>query len=57
MRYITAVLMCLMLTACGKTGALYLPEEAPDQPPQTEPAPTPDADTGGNVDSSGREED
>ncbi len=60
MRSITAVLMFLILTACGKTGALYLPEESPEPMPQTEPVQKPEADpgadVGADVDSSGNED-
>jgi predicted small lipoprotein YifL len=31
MRFPIVLLMCLMPLACGKTGALYLPEEPVDQ--------------------------
>ena len=31
MRYPIVLLMCLTLFACGKTGALFLPEEPPEQ--------------------------
>lgn len=34
MRFSIVLLTCFMLVACGKTGALYLPEE-----PQTQPEP------------------
>ena len=38
MRFSIVLLSCLMLFACGKTGALYLPEEPPESPPeQNEP--------------------
>ena len=43
MRFFTMMLVLLTLTACGKTGALYLPEEEPAPAPQTEPAPSPDS--------------
>jgi predicted small lipoprotein YifL len=32
MRFSIVLLTCFMLLACGKTGALYLPEEPPAQP-------------------------
>jgi predicted small lipoprotein YifL len=39
MRFSIVLLSSLMLFACGKTGALYLPEEPPELPPeQNEPA-------------------
>jgi len=34
MRLLIVLLTCLMLIACGKTGALYLPEEPPEQSPE-----------------------
>ena len=38
MRFTIVLLSCLMLFACGKTGALYLPEEPPEpSPEQKEP--------------------
>ena len=38
MRFSIVLLSSLMLFACGKTGALYLPEEPPELPPeQNEP--------------------
>jgi len=38
MRFSIVLLSSLMLYACGKTGALYLPEEPPELPPeQNEP--------------------
>lgn len=36
MRFSIVLLMCLMSLACGKTGALYLPEEPVDQGGQVE---------------------
>ena len=39
MRFSLALLSCLILVACGKTGALFLPEK-----PQTQPE-TPQQDT------------
>ena len=52
MRCFTLMLMLLMLTACGKTGALYLPEEeqAPVPAPAPQPEPAPDADSSGKAD-------
>ena len=58
MRCFTIMLVLLTLTACGKTGALYLPEEEPVPAPQTEPvpapqaepAPSPDAESSGETD-------
>ena len=50
MRCFTIMLVLLTLTACGKTGALYLPEEEPAPAPQAEPAPGPDADSNGSAD-------
>ncbi len=39
MRFSIVLLSSLMLFACGKTGALYLPEEPAELPPeQNEPA-------------------
>jgi predicted small lipoprotein YifL len=32
MRFSIVLLSCFVLLACGKTGALYLPEEPPAQP-------------------------
>ena len=38
MRFSIVLLSCLFLFACGKTGALYLPEETTEPPPeQNEP--------------------
>ena len=34
MRVSLVLLTCLMLSACGKTGALYLPEEKQAPPPE-----------------------
>ena len=34
MRFSIVLLSCLFLFACGKTGALYLPEEPPEPPPE-----------------------
>ena len=50
MRCFTIMLVLLALAACGKTGALYLPEEEPAPAPQAEPAPGPDADSNGSAD-------
>ncbi len=36
MRYPIVLLICFTLFACGKTGALFLPEEPPE--PTSEPA-------------------
>jgi predicted small lipoprotein YifL len=36
MRFSIVLLMCLMSLACGKTGALYLPEEPADQGSQVQ---------------------
>jgi len=36
MRFPIVLLPFLMLLACGKTGALYLPEEPPEPPEQNE---------------------
>jgi predicted small lipoprotein YifL len=36
MRFSIVLLLCLMSLACGKTGALYLPEEPVDQGSQVE---------------------
>ena len=37
MRFSIVLLSCLMLFACGKTGALYLPEEPPEPSPESQP--------------------
>jgi predicted small lipoprotein YifL len=37
MRFSIVLLSSLMLFACGKTGALYLPEEPPELPPELPP--------------------
>ena len=34
MRFTIVLLSCLMLFACGKTGALYLPEKPPEPTPE-----------------------
>jgi predicted small lipoprotein YifL len=34
MRFSIVLLSCLFLFACGKTGALYLPEEPSEPPPE-----------------------
>jgi len=39
MRVFVLILMSMYLFACGKTGALYLPEEPQQPPPQDEQAP------------------
>ena len=53
MRY-SVLLLCFTLLACGKTGALYLPEEepapAPAPAPQAEPAPDAETENSGNAD-------
>jgi|GEM_PF-4366774 len=36
MRYLLVLLLGSLLLACGKTGALYLPEEPPEPEPQKE---------------------
>ena len=36
MRISLVLLTCLILVACGKTGALYLPEEAETQQPDSD---------------------
>jgi predicted small lipoprotein YifL len=36
MRFSIVLLLCLMSLACGKTGALYLPEEPVEQSSQVE---------------------
>ncbi|MGB5644010.1 MAG: hypothetical protein WBO16_13100 [Gammaproteobacteria bacterium] len=36
MRVLCLLLTCLMLIACGKTGALYLPEDAETQQQSTD---------------------
>ncbi len=41
MRYTVVLLLCSMMLACGKTGALYLPEEEPEPAPAPTPAPAP----------------
>ena len=58
MRFSIVLLSCLMLPACGKTGALYLPEEpveSPElpeksEPVQNEPVQDQDAGSSGKVD-------
>ena len=37
MRFSIVLLSCLMLLACGKTGALFLPEEPPEPLPESPP--------------------
>ena len=39
MRFSIVLLMCLMSLACGKTGALYLPEEPVEQSSQVQEQP------------------
>jgi len=36
MRFSTVLLMCLLLSACGRTGALFLPDEPPEPAQQEE---------------------
>lgn len=45
-------MMCAMLFACGKTGALYLPEEPPEPAPapQNEQVPGQDSENSGKTD-------
>ena len=55
MRFSIVLLSCLMLLACGKTGALYLEEEPPAQPEQNTQsqsgqAQNQDTSTGGKAD-------
>jgi len=53
MRFSIVPLLCLMLLACGKTGALYLPEEPPAQPEppeQNTQSQSQDTSTGGKAD-------
>jgi len=55
MRFSFVLLICLSLFACGKTGALYLPEEPPEAQPQSTPqqdteAQSQDTSTGGKAD-------
>jgi predicted small lipoprotein YifL len=38
MRLFTVLITCSMLIACGKTGALYLPEEPQESQESQEPA-------------------
>ncbi|UCB54177.1 MAG: lipoprotein [Thiotrichales bacterium] len=38
MRYSIVMLACFLLFACGKTGALYLPEKNPEPAPPPQPA-------------------
>ena len=53
MRYLVSLLLCSTLLACGKTGALYLPEEepapAPAPAPQTEQPRDAETETNGNT--------
>ena len=51
MRYPLVLLLSSLLFACGKTGALYLPEEVAEPEsapaaPQVEQAPEPEPETG-----------
>ena len=47
MRYLVSLLLCSTLLACGKTGALYLPEDEPAPTPA--PAPAPPAEPTGDT--------
>jgi predicted small lipoprotein YifL len=49
MRYSLLPLLCSFLFACGKTGALYLPEEPAEPPPQQEQTSNPDAEDSGKT--------
>jgi len=50
MRYVYVLLMSSMLFACGKTGALYLPEEEQEAAPPSVEEPKPEADSSGKTD-------
>lgn len=50
MRFSVALLLVLMLPACGKTGALYLPEEAPEPVDQVSQEPPTETTTEENAD-------
>ena len=50
MRFFAVLLLLLMLPACGKTGALFLPEEAPEPVEQDNLEPPSETTTEENAD-------
>ena len=50
MRFSVVLLFVMMLPACGKTGALFLPEEAPESVEQDEQKPPAETTSEENAD-------
>jgi predicted small lipoprotein YifL len=50
MRFSVVLLLMLMLPACGKTGALFLPEEAPESVEQVSQEPPTETTSEENAD-------